>query len=131
MNRTEYWHQMIANRNVAALDDLLAENSVFHSPVVHKPQQGKAMVQRYLSAAFMVLLNDSFKYVREVQSGNHTILEFQLELNGIQVNGVDMIQWDDAGKITDFKVMVRPLKGMQQVQLEMAKMLERFAAQTS
>ncbi|QIZ76390.1 nuclear transport factor 2 family protein [Ferrimonas lipolytica] len=125
MNRTAYWHEMISKRNIGALDELLADNATFHSPVVHTPQEGKPLVKLYLSSAFSVLLNDSFSYVREVESGTNTILEFQLQLNGISVNGVDMIEWDDNGQIKDFKVMLRPLKGMQQVQIEMAKMLEK------
>ncbi|WP_028116792.1 nuclear transport factor 2 family protein [Ferrimonas senticii] len=127
MNRSDAWHQLIQSRNIGALGDLLADNAQFHSPVIHTPQQGKALVQKYLSAAFMVLLNDSFRYVRQVENGDHSILEFELELDGIKVNGVDMIEWDQQGQIVDFKVMLRPLKGIQQVQQQMALMLQRFS----
>lgn len=128
MNNTATWHQMIETRNVAMLEQLLADDAVFHSPVMHSPQAGKKLVQRYLTAAFSVLLNDSFRYSREVIDDTNSILEFELELSGVKVNGVDMIKWDSNGQIVEFKVMLRPLKGIQQVQQEMSAMLERLAA---
>ncbi|AMO73132.1 hypothetical protein AZE99_00040 [Sphingorhabdus sp. M41] len=108
--------------------DQIADDAVFHSPVVHTPQSGKPMVVAYLSAADLVLANDSFRYVREIvdESQNMAMLEFELELDGIHVNGVDIISWNDQGKIQDFKVMVRPLKAINKVWEEMGKMLEKM-----
>ena len=104
------WHRIAAARDVAGLDGLLADQCVFHSPVVHTPQVGKAVTTQYLAAAFHVFFNETFVYVRELTGDNHAILEFKVEINGITVNGVDMMTWDESGQIIDFKVMVRPLK---------------------
>ncbi|TJY64801.1 nuclear transport factor 2 family protein [Sinimarinibacterium sp. CAU 1509] len=121
------WHRAVAARDVAALDVLLADNAVFHSPVVHTPQRGKARTQTYLAAAFAVFFNDSFRYVREVVQGPEAVLEFTVEIDGIEVNGVDMITWDATGRIVDFKVMLRPLKAINLIHQKMAEMLQRGA----
>ena len=120
------WHHHIENKGESGLSDQLAEDAVFHSPVVHTPQTGKPIVLAYLSAADVVLGNDSFRYVREIvdDQANMAMLEFELELDGIHVNGVDIISWNEEGKIQDFKVMVRPLKAINKVWEEMGKMLE-------
>jgi hypothetical protein len=120
------WHDHIRNKSESGLSNQLADDAVFHSPVVHTPQAGKPIVMAYLSAADIVLGNDSFRYVREIvdESANMAMLEFELELDGIHVNGVDIISWNDEGKIQDFKVMVRPLKAINKVWEEMGKMLE-------
>ncbi len=117
------WHHVVQHRDAAALDTLLADDAVFHSPIVHTPQAGRAIVARYLTAAMHVLVNDSFRYVREVVSGNDAMLEFVSEVDGIVVNGVDMIRFNHDGKIADFKVMVRPLKAVNLVHQKMAAML--------
>ena len=118
------WHQVAKNRDIEGLYDLLDENAVFHSPVVHSPQVGKQITGKYLSAAFSVFFNDSFTYVREVHGQGQAVLEFEVELQGILVNGVDMIRWNDAGLITEFKVMIRPLKAVSLIHQNMAAMLE-------
>ncbi|OBV10761.1 SnoaL_2 domain-containing protein [Erythrobacter dokdonensis DSW-74] len=99
----------------ALLSDLLADDAVFHSPVVHTPQAGKAIVMAYLVAASHVLGNDKFHYVRELVDGDEMMLEFVTEIDGISINGVDIIRFNEDGKITDFKVMVRPLKAINKV----------------
>ena len=106
-----------------ALRDLLAEDAIFHSPVVHTPQEGRDKVFAYLHAASHVLGGENFRYLREIVDGNQACLEFQSELDGIQINGVDIITWDELGKINDFKVMVRPLKAINKVWEKMAAML--------
>jgi len=120
------WHDHMAEKSKSGLSDQLAEDAVFHSPVVHTPQAGKPIVLAYLGAADVVLGNDSFRYVREIvdEKANMAMLEFELELDGIHVNGVDIISWNADGKIQDFKVMVRPLKAINKVWEEMGKMLE-------
>ncbi|TXS89502.1 nuclear transport factor 2 family protein [Parahaliea maris] len=123
------WHQLLDNQDPGALDTLLAESVVFVSPVVHTPQQGKALTMAYLSAAFGVLFNDSFRYVREIRGESDAMLEFETEIDGILVNGVDIIHWDDAGQITEFKVMVRPLKAINIVHQKMREMLAAMAGE--
>ena len=119
------WHQMIEERNAGALDEVLADDAVFHSPVVHTPQEGKALTKMYLTAAIMVLGNSNFSYVREIIGESDAVLEFSAEINGIQINGVDMIHWNADGKIDDFKVMIRPLKAVNLLHQLMRQMLEQ------
>ena len=119
------WHQLLQERNVRGLDALLADDAVFHSPVVHTPQVGKAIVRQYLAAAFQVFFNESFRYTREVVGPRDAVLEFQVDIDGVSVNGVDMIRWNEDGRIVDFKVMIRPLKAVNLIHQKMAAMLQR------
>lgn len=122
------WHAYMAGGgDPEALKALLAEDAVFHSPVVHSPQAGRDKVFAYLHAASHVLGGDDFRYLREIIDGDQAMLEFQTELDGILINGVDIIRWNDDGKISDFKVMIRPLKAINKVWEKMGEML---AAQT-
>lgn len=119
------WHDyMMGGADPAVLSALLAEDVVFHSPVVHTPQAGKRVVMTYLVAASNVLGNDAFRYVRELVDGDDVMLEFMTELDGIAINGVDIIRFNLEGKITDFKVMVRPLKAINKVWEMMAAQLQ-------
>jgi len=118
------WHQLVKDHDPRGLDALLADDAVFHSPVVHTPQVGKALTRSYLAAAFQVFFNPSFRYVREVAGDRDAVLEFELELDGIRINGVDMIRWNDEGRICDFKVMLRPLKAVNLIHQKMAAMLQ-------
>ncbi len=118
------WHRLIEDRDATTLDSLLADSVVFHSPVVHTPQVGKPIVKRYLTAALHVFVNDSFRYVREIAGSRDAVLEFQVEIDGIAVNGVDMLKWDDTGQIVELKVMVRPLKAIDLIHRKMAAMLQ-------
>ena len=118
------WHEIIRNGDASALDTLIADDAVFHSPVVHTPQVGKAIVVKYLTAAANVLLDESFKYLREMVDERQAMLEFQVTLDDIVINGVDHIRWNDNNQIIEFKVWVRPLKGMQKLHQVMAKQLE-------
>lgn len=118
------WHRIVQARDGRGIGALLAEDVVFHSPVVHTPQVGKAITTMYLRAALHVLGNPGFHYVREVVGARDAVLEFEVEIDGIVVNGVDMIRWNEAGLVTSFKVMVRPLKAITLVQQKMAAMLE-------
>ena len=119
------WHQLLSTKNLDALNEILHKDVVFHSPVVHTPQKGKAITKMYLSAAFYVLLPNGFKYLREILDGNHAVLEFEAVIDGITINGVDMIECNDDGEIIDFKVMVRPAKAMDKIQQKMAAMLNK------
>ena len=118
------WHKILKERDVQQLDTLLATHAVFHSPVVYTPQVGKSIAKAYLAAAIAVFGNDSFRYVRELKSERDAVLEFELELEGISINGVDMIRWNEAGEITEFKVMLRPLKAVNLIHQKMAAMLQ-------
>jgi len=118
------WHEIVRTRNADELVSLLADDVVFHSPVVHTPQMGKTIAVRYLSAALHVLGNPSFRYIRELIGPNDAVLEFQVEIDGVDVNGVDMLKWNEAGRIVEFKVLIRPLKAVNLVHQKMAAMLQ-------
>ena len=121
------WHTLVDGSNPDGLKDILAEDVVFHSPVVHSPQRGKELTSLYLGAASSVLANDSFTYVREVIGEHDAVLEFTTQIEGITINGVDMIRWNEDGKIIDFKVMVRPLKAINLLHRLMGEMLEKMS----
>jgi hypothetical protein len=121
------WHQIVEKRDASGLDAILADDVVFHSPVVHSPQQGKQLTTLYLSAAIMVLGGGNFSYVRKVVGESEAVLEFTAEVDGIHVNGVDLIHWNADGQIDDFKVMVRPLKAVNLLHGLMKQMLQQMA----
>lgn len=121
------WHAYIGNETAEALDAMLADDAVFHSPVVHTPQVGKAIVSKYLLSAAKVLNGDQFAYVRELIDGDNAMLEFVSELDGIKINGIDLIRFDEDGKIVDFKVMVRPIKAVNKLWELMAAQLQAAA----
>jgi hypothetical protein len=120
----EKWHQLVRHPNAAGLHDLLADEAVFHSPVVHTPQRGRLLVAMYLSAAFKVFVSESFRYVRQLEGEHDAVLEFEVEIEGIAVNGVDLIKWNEHGQIVEFKVMLRPLKAVNLIHQKMAEMLK-------
>ena len=120
----ETWHRLVRTQDPSGLSELLAENVVFYSPVVHTPQRGKTLAAGYLSAAFSVFFNPSFRYVREIVGASDAMLEFEIEVDGVVVNGVDIIKWNDAGEIVEFKVMLRPLKAINVIHQRMAVMLQ-------
>lgn len=124
MNAVEEWHRIVRERDIDALDALLADEVVFHSPVVHTPQRGRPITTMYLAAAVTVFGNASFRYVRELVGAREAVLEFVVEIDGIEVNGVDMIRWNDAGRIDDFKVMLRPLKAINLIHQKMGALLQ-------
>jgi len=122
------WHRMVRTGDASALPGLIAEDAVFFSPVVHSPRRGRDQMVMYLGAAFDVVRNPSFRYVREIVGAHDAMLEFETTMDDVHVNGVDIIRWDEAGKIVEFKVMIRPLKGINIVH---QKMLEALQARTS
>ncbi len=123
-NALARWHEIVAARDTSGLDALLADEVVFQSPAVHTPQVGKAVTKRYLEAALRVLNSDSFRYVGEWSGERSAVLEFETVIEGLQLNGVDMIHWNDAGRIVRFKVMVRPVKALLALMPLMAKELQ-------
>lgn len=123
------WHDYMAKGgDPQALRAMLAEDAVFHSPVVHTPQVGRDKVFAYLHAASHVLGGDTFAYVREIVDDSEAMLEFTCTVDDIHINGVDIIRWNDDGLISDFKVMVRPLKAINKLWEQMAAMLKAQAS---
>ena len=126
--RLQRWlDHMEGDHNADSLRSLLAQDATFHSPVVHTPQEGIELTAAYLSAADTVFGNGSFEYVRMIVDGDNAMLEFTAELDGIHVNGIDIIHWNSDGLIDDFKVMVRPLKAINMLWKMMASQLEKQA----
>ena len=124
------WHRVIAEGNPPEeLAKILADDAVFHSPVVHTPQVGKAKVVQYLAAAGQVLGapggHAKFRYVRELVDGHEALLEFVAEIDGITINGIDLIAFDLDWKIREFKVMVRPLKAINKLWELMGAQLQK------
>lgn len=122
----ERWLRVIETGDTAQLDDMLAEDAVFYSPAVFTPQRGRATTAAYLRAAEHMFSGTGFHYVEKWFGADSAVLLFAAEVNGLSVEGIDMIHWNADGKITSFKVMIRPFKALQGV---MAKMAELLAAQ--
>ena len=125
------WHEYVRSGRPEELDELLADDVVFHSPVVFTPQRGKAVTAAYLSAATQTLGGGddgagAFRYTREIVGETDALLEFETELDGVHVNGVDLITWNGDGRIVEFKVMVRPLQAVNAVHAVMKAELERM-----
>jgi len=120
------WYEYMEDHNFDILDELLAEEVVFHSPVVHTPQRGKKITKMYLMAADKVLGGSEFKYTKEIIGNQQIMLEFTNVIEGVIINGVDIVTYNDDYQITEFKVMVRPLQGMQKLHQKMMEMLENF-----
>ncbi len=133
------WHSFIHDKKPGALEDLIADDCVFISPIVFTPQKGKALTLAYLRAAGGTLGGQGapgdkkpaenagkFKYTKEVLAGNYAVLEFETEMDGKYVNGVDIITCNDAGKIVEFRVMIRPLQAVNAVHAAMGAMLEKM-----
>jgi hypothetical protein len=106
------WYGYMKSHDHAALWDLLHPDAVFESPVVHTPQRGREITFKYLSSAEKVLGGPGFVYTGEWRNDNGAVLEFEKEIDGLKINGVDIIRFSDDGRIVHFKVMVRPLKAI-------------------
>ncbi|MGA2794410.1 MAG: nuclear transport factor 2 family protein [Roseiarcus sp.] len=119
----ETWRAMVASRDLGKLEILLSPGATFHSPIVHTPQVGRAVTAKYLRAADGVLNNDSFHYVEEWFGASSAVLEFEVLVDGVLIDGIDLIHWNDAGEIVAFKVMVRPLKAINLVHQQMMQAL--------
>ena len=122
------WPAYMDKPSAAALSDMLHDDVTFISPVVFKPQQGKDLTMKYLLSAGIVFQDTKFKYVHELETANRMVLEFEAEMDGKYINGVDIIDFDDAGLITQFKVMVRPLQAVNMLWQQMGAQLEQASA---
>ena len=124
------WHELIKNKAVDQLSTLLADDATLFSPVIHTPIKGKKMVSMYLTAAFHTFLNGTFKYHREFLGDNSAVLEFSLNMHNIDINGIDMITWNEQGEITEFKVMIRPYQALNMINDQMTAMLKKLKQQS-
>ena len=139
MSAVKKWYEVMKSNDMDKLDELLAEDVVFYSPVVYTPQKGKDITKMYLMAAGGVFGEENkdevpdsnksqsnFKYIKEIIGEKSALLEFESEMDGIYVNGVDVISWNEEGKITEFKVIVRPLQAVNMLHQKMQAMLENM-----
>ncbi|MBA3801487.1 MAG: nuclear transport factor 2 family protein [Acidimicrobiia bacterium] len=138
----ERWHQYMRGELEGGLDELLDDDVVFYSPIVYTPQAGKAITKLYLQAAGATLPGDEpssatpdgrdsrFRYTKEVPAGDTAVLEFETTVDGKYVNGVDIIRCNDAGRIVEFRVMIRPLQAVNIVHQQMKSMLETLQEQS-
>ena len=118
------WHEVLENDDQGLLENLIADDAVFSSPVVFTPMEGKEITLMYLSAAGQSFNMEKFQYTKEIHDGMNSVLEFETYIDDISVNGVDIIEWNEEGKIVNFKVMIRPFKAVQKVQQKMVEALE-------
>ena len=126
-NLIHKWHEVIESDDLEMLDEIIADNAVFSSPVVFKPMEGKEITMMYLHAAGQSFNMEKFKYTKEIHDDMNSVLEFETYIEDISVNGVDMIEWNEDGKICNFKVMIRPFKAVQKVQEKMIEALESLS----
>ena len=126
----EKWHQGLKSQDQNFLDKILDDECIFTSPIVFKPIEGKEMSKLYLMGAGQTFDMDRFKYVRELVDGLDCVLEFETFIGDISVNGVDIIRWNENGKIIDFKVMIRPLQAIQALQEKMSESLVALQKRT-
>ena len=123
-NLIHRWHEVIESDDLKMLDKIIADDAVFSSPVVFKPMEVKEITMMYLHAAGQSFNMEKFKYTKEIHDDMNSVLEFETYIDDISVNGVDMIEWNEDGKISNFKVMIRPFKAVQKVQEKMIEALE-------
>ena len=137
MHPIKKWHELVETDNKDIYDEILAEDVVFYSPVVHTPQKGKGITKIYLSAAGNVFGDSkkesspkesfsNFKYTKEIIGENNACLEFENIIDGIHINGVDLITWNEDNLITEFRVLVRPLQAVNMLHKMMGEMLEKM-----
>ena len=126
-NLIHKWHEVIDSDDLNMLDSILAEDAVFSSPVVFTPMKGKEITKMYLHAAGQSFNMAKFQYTKEIHDGMNSVLEFETFIDEISVNGIDMIEWNEDGKISNFKVMIRPFKAVQKVQEKMVEALESLS----
>ena len=126
-NLIHRWHEVIESDDLKMLDKIIADDAVFSSPVVFKPMEGKEITMMYLHAAGQSFNMEKFKYTKEIHDDMNSVLEFETYIDDISVNGVDMIEWNEDGKICNFKVMIRPFKAVQKVQEKMIEALDSLS----
>lgn len=120
----EKWHKILSEADAEGLAGLIADDAVFYSPIIYSPQKGKEIVVLYLSAAYLLLFNERFKYVHEWRTHQSAVLEFETEVEGIYINGIDIIEWNEDDHIISFKVMIRPFKAVDLIKQKMIEMMQ-------
>jgi hypothetical protein len=119
----ERWLRILDSGEIAELEQILAEDAVFYSPAVFAPQRGRATTLAYLRAAERMFSGTNFHYVEKWYGPHSAVLHFAADVDGLSVEGIDMIHWNDDDQITSFKVMIRPFKALQGVIGKMAELL--------
>lgn len=127
MDTLAQWHGVLENQDMKKLDSLLDKSCVFYSPLLFKPQKGKSKTKMYLQAAAKMFEGTGFHYVKETKAEHCGILEFEAKMDGLDINGVDIITWNEEGKITEFKVMLRPFRATEKVGQKMKELLESMS----
>lgn len=124
------WHEMLETRDMSILNELLAEEVVFRSPVAFQPYPGKQVVFFILTNVIQVFEN--FTYHREFisEDGNNIVLEFSANVGDKKLKGVDMIQFNKEGQMIDFEVMIRPKSGLEALAVQMSQRMQSFQAKT-
>ncbi|MCP4460250.1 MAG: nuclear transport factor 2 family protein [Cytophagales bacterium] len=122
----EAWHQGVVMGDISVLDEILDKEVVFYSPIVFKQQKGRAITKAYLTAAFNTFKDAGFHYVKELIEERQAILEFNTEIDRVLIDGVDIITWNEQGKITEFKVMIRPFRAIEKVGEKMKEQLNKL-----
>jgi hypothetical protein len=129
------WHQHM-HGEPGVLDELLDDDVIFYSPVVYTPQRGKEVTKVYLAAAVVAFVGDvadnsrpsAFVYTKQVVAGDTAVLEFESLMVGKYINGVDIIRVNEAGRIVEFHVMIRPLQAVNTVHRLMGAALDAHSA---
>lgn len=120
----ERWFEIIASGGSGDVEELLADDAVFYSPAVFTPQRGRAQAAAYLRAAEKLFAGANFRYVGKWFDAHSAVLEFAAEIDGLTIEGIDMIHWNADGKIVSVKVMIRPLKALQAIVPKMTALLQ-------
>lgn len=126
MESLKRWHHAVQKRDTSILEDILADDVTFYSPAIWAPQNGKTLTKMYLIGAMLVLGGEEFEYVKEIVSGNMACLEFTTKIDDKIINGVDIITFDESGKIIEFKVMVRPYSSLVKLKEKMFELLQQM-----
>lgn len=121
------WHEVVKHNDAKLLKSILDKNAIFYSPILFKPQQGRNIVMSYLLSAAKMFEYANFQYVKEIVGEQDAMLEFHAEIDGIIINGVDIITWNRDDKIIEFKVMVRSGKAIEKVGEKMLENLREMS----
>ncbi|PIE70114.1 MAG: hypothetical protein CSA22_09515 [Deltaproteobacteria bacterium] len=108
--RLEQWHDIVFNRNLSALEEILAPDVEFHSPFMWKPKNTRLEAVAILSTVIEVFEN--FTYHRELTPDHRWALEFSANVGEKSLKGIDLIEFNDKGQISRFEVFIRPMNGL-------------------
>ncbi|MGE8624791.1 nuclear transport factor 2 family protein [Acinetobacter schindleri] len=120
------WHEMLQSNDMNILNELLADEVVFRSPVAFNPYSGKPVVFFILTNVIQVFENFTYHRTFYSEDGNHVVLEFSANVGDKKLKGIDMIQFNDEGKMIDFEVMIRPKSGLEALAAQMGQRMMTF-----